>query len=195
MRRRRRNGVSLPSNLVTKLATALGVTVAVSLLDIFYLTYITAHGFAIKTKLFDVGGLKFVIPVQWLPVAGVVLVSLVAWYEVSSTVFPRRSGLEIDHLASYRLMRIIAISLAAFVCLLYVPYILGSNWFWTKLSSASSISQVRDFAISILNTDQSMMALDPLWQYAVSQFVALAGMLCCAWYFSRLPRRVKKPVR
>jgi hypothetical protein len=171
--------------------TALGVSAAVFFLDLFYLNYITSHGFAIKATNYAIGTLKLTIPLQWLPLVGVVFVSLTMWYETSLTIFPKRANPETDPLSNYKLLRVIAISLAVFVCVLYIPYIVGSNWFWARMSSAS-VSPVRDFALSILNTDQSMMALAPIWQYSISQFVALATMMGSAWFFSRNPRRLRK---
>ena len=183
----------MPSNpTLTKISAILGVTVAVFLLDWFYVVYVTSYGFETKTQEFILGTLNFSIPLQWLPVAGVVLVSLVAWYEVTSTIFPRRAGPGLDSLSNVRLMRVVAISLAAFVCVLYIPYIVGSGWFWARMSSASSISQIRDFAVSLLNTDKSMMSLDPLWQYSISQFAALMAMVFSAWVFGRDVRRSRK---
>jgi hypothetical protein len=183
----------VPSNpTLTKLSAVLGITAIVFLLDWFYVVYVTSHGFMPKTQEFTLGTLNLSIPLQWLPVAGVVLVSLVAWYEVSSTIFPRRAGPELDSLSSVRLMRVAAISLAAFVCVLYVPYVVGSGWFWARMSSASRISQIRDFALSLLSTDEPMMSLDPLWQYSISQFAALMAMVFSAWMFGRVGRRPRK---
>jgi hypothetical protein len=123
---------------------------------------------------------------------GVVLVSLVAWYEVTSTIFPRRPGPEVDRLSNLRLLRVVVTSLAAFICVLYIPYVVGSNWFWARMSTASSISPVHDFALSILNTDRSMMQLDPLWQYSISQASAVLAMILAASVFGRVPRRIRR---
>jgi hypothetical protein len=181
----------LPLN-AKKLSTVIGATVAVFLLDWFYLDYITSHAFALKTREFALGTSRLSIPLQWMPIIGVVLVSLVAWYEVTSTIFPRRAGPELDPLSNLRLLRVVLISLGAFVCVLYIPYIVGSNWFWTRLSTASGISQVHDFALSLLNTDQSAMQLDPLWQYSISQASALLAMMLAACVFGRAPRRMRR---
>jgi len=183
----------VPSNpTLTKLSAVLGVTAVIFLLDCFYVVYATSHGFMPKAQEFTLGTLNVSIPLQWLPVVGVVLVSLVAWYEVSSSIFPRRARPESDSLSGIRLMRVIAISLAAFVCVLYIPYIVGSGWFWARMSSASGIPQIRDFGLSLLNTDESMMSLDPLWQYSISQFAALIAMVLSAWLFGRVGKRPRR---
>lgn len=176
----------------TRLLTIIGTTAVIFLLDWFYLAYMTSKGFEPKIHEFVFGTFKLSIPIQWLPVAGVLLVSFVVWYEVSFTIFPRRVGLEQDTLLNIRLMRAIVLSLAVFVSVLYVPYIIGSDWFWARMSSASSISQVRDLGKYLLNIDQTLMGLDQIWQYSISQFAALTCMVLFALIFGRGPKRVRK---
>jgi len=176
----------------TRVLTILGSTAVIFLLDWFYLAYMTSKGFDPKIHKFVFDMIKVPIPIQWLPVVGVLFVSFVVWYEVSFTIFPRRVALERDTLSSVRLMRAIVLSIAIFVCVLYIPYIIGSNWFWARLSSASSISQVRDLGVYLLNNDQSMMELDQIWQYSISQFAALLCMVLSALFFGRSPKRIRK---
>ena len=176
----------------TKLSTVIGTTVVVFLLDWFYLSYMTSKGFGPKIHEFMLGTFKLSIPLQWLPLAGVVFVSAVLWYEVSFTIFSRRTAMEQDALSSIRLMRAVVLSIAIFACVLYIPYIVGSDWFWARLSGASSVSQIRDVGLSLLNTDQALMALDQIWQYSISQSAALMGMVVFAWIFGRSPKRIRK---
>jgi hypothetical protein len=176
----------------TRISTIIGTTVVISLLDWFYLAYMASKGFEPRIHEFVFGTFKLPIPIQWLPVAGVVLVSFVVWYEVSFTIFPRRVALEQDTLSNIRLMRAIVLSLAVFVSVLYVPYIIGSDWFWARLSSASSISQIRGLGQSLLNTDQTLMGLDQIWQYSISQSAALMCMVLFALVFGRSPKRIRK---
>jgi hypothetical protein len=185
----------MPMNQTTmKLSSILGVTVVIVLLDWFYLSYITAHGFDLKTQQFALGGFSFSMPLQWLPVIGIVLVSLVTWYEVFARVFPRRGATEFDPLANLRLIRVIALSLALFICVLYIPYLIGSNWFWARLSDASrSFTQLVGFGLSLLKTDESAMGLNPLWQYSLSQVLATGALVFAAWAFGRVARRPRKP--
>ena len=177
-----------------KAVLAVGIAAVVGLLDWFFMYYITSFTFQAKTQTVDLGGFRLLIPVQWFPVLGVVLASFVAWLEVSDRVFPRRGGPEVDPLGYARLLRAIAFSLMTFVCVLYIPYLLGSNWFWAKVSRlGQSVSQLRDIGLSLLNTQQPLMTLDPLWQYSISQVLATAAMVLVAWTFSRTPRRLRKP--
>jgi len=176
----------------TRLSTVIGTTAVIFLLDWFYLAYMRSKGFESKIQEFMLGTFRLYVPLQWLPVAGVVLVSFVVWYEVSFTLFPKRVALEQDTLSNIRLMRAVVLSLTVFVCVLYVPYILGSDWFWARLSGVSSISQIRDLGQSLLNTNRTLMGLDQIWQYSISQSAALMGMVAFAWVFGRSPKRIRK---
>ena len=183
----------MPKNPASiKMSTVLGMTAVIFVLDWFYLAYMTSKGFEPQVHEFMLGTLKLTLPLQWLPVTGVILVAFVVWYEVSFTIFPRRTSMEQDTLSSIRLLRAVVVALAVFVCLLYFPYIVGSDWFWARLSGASSISQIRDLGLSLLNTDQTLMALDQIWQYSISQSVALLGMVLAAWVFGRSPKRIRR---
>ncbi len=179
---------------LVKMSTIFGATAAMLLLDWFFLIYLTAHGFEAKAQELSLGGLSFAIPLDLLPVLGILIVSLVVWYEVSGRIFPRRTGLEIDPLARLRLVRAVAISIAIFVCVLYIPYVIGSNWFWARLSETGrSISQVHDFGQSLLPTVESAVSFYPLWQYSLSQVLATGAMVFVAWALGRVVRRPRKP--
>ena len=172
-----------------KVSSVVGVTFAVFLLDWFYLMYVTVHGFETRTQKIMLGSMSFSFPLQWLPVIGIVLLSLVVWYEESARIFPRRGGLQVDPLASLRLFKVISASLAAFVLMLYLPNVLGSNWFWGVMSS---VSQMHGFALSLLNTENSVVAAGPIWRYSLSQLLAATAMVLSAWIFgggAKRPRR------
>jgi len=173
---------------VSKLSTIVGMTVVVFLVDWLYVLYITSHGFDLRTESFKIAGLSISVPLQWLPVIGIVIVAFVAWYDVSARIFPRR-GFNIDPMGGLRLLRAVAVSLALFICALYLPYLIGSNWFWARLSDLSkSFSLIQSFSLALLSTDESAMSLDPLWQYSLSQVLAAAVMVFSAWFFARLTR-------
>jgi hypothetical protein len=175
-----------------KLTTIFGITILVLLLDWLYVIYITTHGLEVRTQPLMLDGVDYALPLEWLPVIGIAVVSLVAWYEVWGRIFPRR-GVEFDHLSNLRLVRVIVISVALFVCVLYIPMLLGSNWFWAGLSDMSkSVSQVRDLALSLLGTDQAVGDIYPLYQYSISQVLATAALVLSAWSFGRVTRRPRK---
>lgn len=172
-----------------KLSTITGMTIVVFLVDWLYVLYITSHGFDLRTESLKLAGSSVSVPLQWLPVVGIVIVAFVTWYDVSARIFPRR-GFNIDPIGGLRLLRAVAVSLALFICALYVPYLIGSNWFWARLSDLSrSFSSIQSFSLALLSTDESAMSLDPLWQYSISQVLAAAVMIFSAWFFARLARR------
>ena len=181
------------TSTTTRWATVLGVTAAIALLDILFTQYLISYGLETKTQEIAVAGANLSIPLQWLPLVGVVLVSFVAWYEAYYRIFPRR-GFEMDPLGRIRLVRAVVLSVALFVCVLFIPYIIGSNWFWARLSETGrSITQVRDFGLSLLNGIESLMLLNQLWQFSLSQVLAPAVMVFGVWIFGRSARRTKKP--
>ncbi len=178
------------SQTLIKASSVLGVTLVVFLLDWFYLIYVTLHGFQTKTQEIAFGTMNLSIPLEWLPVVGVVILSLVLWYEQSARIFPKRGGPQIDTLANLRLLRVITLSIAVFVFILYIPNVIGSNWFWGVMSSTS---QLHGIALSLLSTEQSLVSLNPIWGYSLSQVLASTAMALSAWILgglgSRRPRR------
>lgn len=166
---------------------------AVILLDWLFVAYATSHGFEVKVQALNLG-INVSVPLHLLPVIGIALVSLVGWYDLEARIFPRRVTMEVDPLARLRLVRVIVFSLLLFVLVLYVPYLIGSNWFWARMSEASrSISQLRDVGLSILRTSEPAMLLNPLWQYSLSQVLASGAMLLSAAALGRVARRPRKP--
>jgi hypothetical protein len=182
----------LTSNRSSKRSSVLGVTLIVILLDLLFVSYMTSHGLNPMTNALKIGGVS--IQLQWLPVLGVFIVSLVAWDEAFTRIFPRWVGPEVDPSARMRLIRVITLSLAVFVCVLYVPFLLGSNWFWDGASALSrSITQFRGFANWLLTVEAPLLSLDPLLQYSVTQILACGAMVCFTWVFARPTRRLRKP--
>jgi hypothetical protein len=170
-----------------------GAALVLVLVDAFFIVYVTSYGLGAKAQNIALGGAGVSIPLQWVPLLGVLLLSFVTWYEAYYRVFPKRGAFEIDPLARLRLLRAVVFSLAVFVLVLYVPYLIGSNWFWARMSETGrSITQVHDFGLSLLNSVQSMMLMNQLWQYSLSQSLAAAAMILGAWAFARSGRRQKK---
>jgi hypothetical protein len=181
----------MASNSTAKLLSVIGVTIIVLLIDFLSVLYATSHGLTFNGKSLSLDG--FALALQWLPFIGVALVSLVVWYEAFARLFPRRAGPEADPLAYLRLLRVIVFALAAFACLLFIPYLLGSDWFWAGLSNASrSISQFRDFGTWLVGAETKFTGLDAIWQYSTLQILSVGAMVIVAWIFTRQPRRLKK---
>jgi hypothetical protein len=182
----------LASNRSSKLWWVVGITVAVLLLDLLFVFYMTSHGLSPMTNELKIGGVG--IQLQWLPVLGVLIVSFVAWDDAFTRIFPRWVGPEVDPLARMRLIRVVALALAVFVCFLYVPFLLGSNWFWDGVSVLSrSVTQFRGFGNCLLSVEAPLLSLDPLWQYSITQILACGAMICFTWAFARPMKRVRRP--
>lgn len=175
-----------------KLSSILGVTAVIFALDWLCLVYVTSKGFYLKTQNLMIDSLNISVPLQWLPIFGVTLLSLVTWYEAYYRVFPRR-GMETDPLARIRLARAIVFSMTLFVIFLYVPALLHSGWFWTSLSEmGKNVSAVRDFGNSLLSNVESLITMDQLWLYSLSQILASTFMVFGAWALARTARRTRK---
>ena len=181
----------MASNRSSKLSSVAGVTVIVLLLDLLFVFYMTSHGLAATTNELKIGGVS--IQLQWLPVFGVLLMSLVAWDDAFTRIFPRWIGPEADPMARIRLIRVITLSLAVFACFLYVPLLLGSNWFWAGVSILSrSVTQFRGFGNWLLGVEAPLLSLDALWQFSITQILACGAMICFTWAFARPTRRLRK---
>jgi hypothetical protein len=175
-----------------KLPLILGVTVLIFALDWLFLIYMTSKGFYPKAQSLMIGSISSSVPLQWLPVLGVVLLSVVTWYEAYYRLFPRR-GMEVDPLGRIRLARAIVFSLTLFAIFLYVPAMLRSGYFWTSLSGmGKNTVAVRDFGNSLLSSIGSLYSMDPLWLYSLSQILASAFMVLGAWALARTARRIRK---
>ncbi len=180
------------SSFTIKLSSILGVSLVIFLLDWFYMAYLTSKGLDLKAQALTFSGMNLSLPLQWFPVLGIALVSLVTWYEAYYRIFPRR-GIEIDPMGRMRLVRAVMFSVTMFVLILYLPALVGSGWFWTIVSNGSKgIAQVRDFGNSLLASAQSLMRLDLIWQYSMSQVLAAAVMVFGALVLGRATRRVRK---
>jgi hypothetical protein len=180
------------SSFTIKLSSILAVSVLIFMLDCFYLTYVVSKGLELKTQTYALNSVNLSVPLLWLPVFGIVLLSLVTWYEAYYRVFPRR-GMEVDPMGRMRLMRAIAFSTTLFILVLFVPTIIRSNWFWSSLSAAAKGSaQILDFGNSLLNRVQSLMTMNLLWQYSLLQTLAPAVLVFGAWVLGRTTRRVRK---
>ena len=169
----------------------LGWTLAVVLLDLLLVFYVMTHGFESTTSGLTIGG--FTLQLQWLPLVGVLIVALAVWSDAFTRILPRWLGPEADPMARLRLLRVATISLTAFVCLLYIPYLLGSDWFWRHLSKLShTITPLQGFGNWLGTVEAPVLALNPVWQYATTQVLACLALVFCAWIMARPAKRVRK---
>jgi len=181
----------LVSNLASKLYTIVCVTLILVMLDLFLVFYVVSHGFTPTSSGIMMGGIT--IQLQWLPLLGIFMVSVATLQDAFTRIFPRWLSPEADPMARLRLMRMIVVCMAVFVCFLYMPYLLGSNWFWLHLSHASNvISQLKGFGAWLQNVETPILALDAVWQYSITQVLAGAALVSSAWALARPAKRPKK---
>ena len=168
-----------------------GWTVGVVLLDLLLVFYVMAHGFKAVNNGIMIGG--FSLQLQWLPLLGVLVVALAVWSDAFTRIFPRWLGPEADPMARLRLLRVVTISLTAFVGFLYIPYLLGSSWFWLHLSHVShAISPLQGVGSWLEAVEMPILTLDPVWQYAVTQVLACAALVFFALALARPAKRIRK---
>ena len=150
-----------------------------------------SHGFQSTNNEIALGG--FNLQLQWLPLVGVLVLALAVWSDVFTRIFPRWLGPGADPMARLRLLRVVTISLAAFVCFLYIPYLLGSNWFWLHLSHASHlIGSLQGFGTWLEAVETPVLVLDPVWQYALTQVIACGALVLTAWALARPAKRIRR---
>ena len=183
----------MASNLASKTSSVLVVTLIILLLDLLVAFYVTSHGFESATNGVVVAGMT--IQLQWLPVVGMVIVSLAAANDAFARIFPRWLGPEADPIARLRFVRAFAVSVLAFVCFLYVPYLLGSGWFWLHLSHVSrALRPLQGFGTWLENVELPVLSLNAVYQYSITQILASAALVVVAWALARpakRPRRIR----
>ena len=175
----------------SKVPSILGWTAVVVLLDLLLIFYVTSHGFEATNGGLMIGGVS--LQLQWLPLLGVLIVALAVWGDTFTRLFPRWLGQAADPMARLRLLRVVTVSVTAFVCVLYIPYLLGSNWFWLHLSHISHvISPLQGFGNWLEAVEMPVLRLDAIWQYSISQILACAALAVFAWAFARPAKRIKR---
>ena len=183
----------MASSRTSKAYSVVGCTVVVILLDLLLVSYVVSHGFEPMTSGITIGG--FNLQLQWLPLLGVLILSLAVWSDAFTRIFPRWLGPEADPMARLRLMRVVTVSLTVFACFLYIPYLLGSNWFWTRLSQASQlIRQFNGFGIWLETFEMAILTVNPIWQYSITQLLSCAALVFFTWALARpakRPRRIR----
>ena len=173
------------------MSSVLGVTVIVVLIELLLVFYVTSYGFGSATGGIVLAGTT--IQLQWLPVVGMVIVSLAAANDAFTRIFPRWLGPEADPTGRLRFARAVAFSVFAFVCFLYLPYLFGSGWFWHHLSHVSHVlSPLQGFGTWLENVELPIVSLNAVYQYSITQILASAAFVLVGW---ALARPVKRPRR
>lgn len=137
------------------------------------------------------------VPIVLLPALGVILVMLSSWmYAVDRTMKVRmKTDLRKQRIETVlRMVESGALILGAYSLFLFIPYILGSNWFITGVNNLSkNLPQVSQFFASAYENVISLMDLDSIWKLALSQNLAACGAALFAAVYVQRQGRVRKP--
>jgi len=187
---------------VLRWATARGivsaalVVAAIIVLQFFFVDYVLSHGFSPQNGQVKFGTLQVTVPIVLLPALGVTLVLLSSWmYAVDRTMRVRmKTDLRTQRTETVlRMVEVGALILGTYSLFLFIPYILGSNWFITGVNNLSrSLPQLGRFFESAYGSVIFLMDLDSIWKLALSQnLAACSATLFAALYVRRQGRAGK----
>ena len=189
--------------VVLRWATARGIISAalliatIILLQFFFVDYMLSHGFSPSNEQVKIGSLQVTFPIVLLPALGVSLVMLSSWmYAVDRTMRVRvKTDLRKQRVgADLRMVEVGALILSVYSLFLFIPYILGSNWFITGANSLSQrLPQLGQFFVAAYGTVISLMDLDSIWKFALSQNLAACSAAFFAALYVRRQSRARKP--
>lgn len=189
--------------VVLRWATARGVISAallvatIILLQFFFIDYALSHGFSPTNEQVKIGTLQVTFLIVLLPAVGVTLVILSSWmYAIDRTmrvkvkVDLRKQRVEADS----RMVELGALILGAYSLFLFIPYILGSNWFITGANDLSQrLPQLGQFFAGAYGSVILLMDLDSIWKFALSQNLAACSTAFFAALYVRRRGRTRKP--
>ena len=189
--------------VVLRWATARGIIsvalliATIILLQFFFINYMLSHGFSPSNEQVKIGTLQVTFPIVLLPALGVSLVILSSWvYAVDRTMRVRvKTDLRKQRMgADSRMVEVGALILGAYSLFLFMPYILGSNWFIIGANSLSQrLPQLGQFFVSAYGSVILLMDLDSIWKFALSQNLAGCGAALFAALYVRRQGRARKP--
>ncbi len=170
---------------------------ATILLQVFFVEYMSFHGFSLRNEQIKIGTLEVFVPIVLLPTLGVTLVILSSWmYAVERTMRVRiKADLRKQRIERVsRMVETSALILGNYSLFLFIPYILGSNWFMTGVNNLSTnLPQLGWFFAIAYGTIISLMDLDSIWKFALSQNLAACGAALFAAVYVHRQERVRKP--
>jgi hypothetical protein len=189
--------------VVLRWATARGIIstalliATIILLQFFFINYMLSHGFSPSNGQVKIGTLQVTFPIVLLPALGVSLVILSSWmYAVDRTMRMRvKTDLRKQRIgADSRMVEVGALILGAYSLFLFIPYVLGSNWFIAWANSLSQrLPQLGQFFVSAYRSVISLMDLDSIWKFALSQNLAGCSAALFAALYVRRQGRARKP--
>jgi len=189
--------------VVLRWATARGIIsaalliAAIVFLQLFFIDYMLSHGFSPRNEQVEIGTLQVTAPIVLLPTVGVTLVMLSSWmYAVDRTMRVRmKTDLRRQRIgADSRMVEVGALILGAYSLFLFIPYILGSNWFITGVNSLSQrLPQLGQWFASAYGSVILLMDLDSIWKFALSQNLAACTATFFVALYVRRQGRARKP--
>jgi len=166
--------------------------VIVATMDYMLIDYLVSHGLEPKAQPLQIGGFQFSIPLVGLTFAGVLIVAIAAWSNISSTM-PITALREMSQLETPRILRAAGIALFFFSTVLFGPYMIGASAFWRQMASLSrTVPQLAGPLRGLFSVIQSAIDLDILGKLAISQNAAAAALVVVSGLIGHYQRRVRR---
>lgn len=159
------------------------------LIQLFLLQYLVNRG--LEFKLFIIEGLA--IPYLYFPLIGFVAVMLSSWMyltEKRSTILTKPGTNIPIMILPVKMLETAFILLCMLTGLLFLPYVLGSNWMLgISFSIQSSIPALKTAITGFYESFSSLMGLTPIMKFFFSNFISFLIIACTAILIGRKSRR------
>lgn len=159
------------------------------LIQLFLLQYLVNRG--LEFKLFIIDGLA--IPYLYFPLIGFVAVMLSSWMyltEKRATTLAKPGTNIPIMILPVKMLETAFILLCMLTGLLFLPYVLGSNWMLgISFSIQSSIPALKTAITGFYESFSSLMGLTPIMKFFFSNFISFLIIACTAILIGRKSRR------
>jgi len=159
------------------------------LIQLFLIQYLANRG--LEFKLFIIDGLT--IPYLYFPLIGFVAVMLSSWMHLTekrATVLAKPGTNIPIMILPVRMFEAAFILLAMLTGLLFLPYVLGSNWMLgISFSIQSSIPTLKTAITGFYGSFSSLMGLAPIMKFFFSNFISFLIIACTVIIIGRKSRR------
>ncbi len=159
------------------------------LIQLFLLQYLVNRG--LEFKLFIIEGLA--IPYLYFPLIGFVAVMLSSWMyltEKRATILAKPGTNIPIMILPVKMLETAFILLCMLTGLLFLPYVLGSNWMLgISFSIQSSIPALKTAITGFYASFSSLMGLTPIMKFFFSNFISFLIIACTAILIGRKSRR------
>jgi len=164
----------------------------VAAMDYALLDYLISQGLDSKLQPIQIGSYQFSFPLIGLTFAGVLIVAIAAWSNISTTM-PITTLREMSQLETVRILRAAAVALFFFALTLFGPYLLGTNVFWRQIASLSgAFPQLAAAFQGLFYAIEPAMALDAMSKLAISQNVAAGALVVVSLLIGHYQRRIRR---